>query len=134
MHPNQRYKICICSVILGELKCQYYFPENFRCNLALYESEVFFDSSLHHIFESNHFRFSFPYEKQPNLGLKCGKLNSQGIYLLEKLRKLYMSGTVIHKFLAVLKSENSICFSEQIFYRKQSSGAPDVSLSSLCRA
>ena len=30
--------------------------------------------------------------------------------------------------------ENSICFSEQIFYRKQSSGAPDVSLSSLCRA
>ena len=29
--------------------------------------------------------------------------------------------------------ENSICFSEQIFYRKQSSGAPDVSLSSLSR-
>ena len=50
MHPNQRYKICICSVILGELKCQYYFPENFRCNLALHESEIFFDSSLHHIF------------------------------------------------------------------------------------
>ena len=63
MHPNERYKIRICSVILGELKCQYYFPENFRCNLALYESEIFFYSSLHHIFESNHFRFSFPYEK-----------------------------------------------------------------------
>ena len=133
MHPNQRYKICICSVILGELKCQYYFPENFRCNLALYESEIFFDSSLHHIFESNHFRFSFPYEKQPNLGYEMWKIKLVG-NLLEKLRKLYMSGTVIHKFLAVLKSENSICFSEQIFYRKQSSGAPDVSLSSLCRA
>ena len=45
MHPNQRYKIGICSVILGDLKCQYYFPENFGCNLtnlALYESENVF--------------------------------------------------------------------------------------------
>ena len=30
--------------------------------------------------------------------------------------------------------ENSIYFSEKIFYRKQSSGASEVSLSSLCRA
>ena len=27
-----------------------YFPENFRNNLAHYEKEKFFDSSLHHIF------------------------------------------------------------------------------------
>ena len=26
-----------------------YFPENFRCNLGHHESEIFFDSSLHHI-------------------------------------------------------------------------------------
>ena len=37
-----------------------------------------------------------------------------------------MNGTVIQKFLAVLKSKiilGKICFPEQIFYRKQSLGA-----------
>ena len=41
-----------------------------------------------------------------------------------------MNGTVIQEFLTVLKQEKilgSICFSKQIFYRKQSLGAPDVS-------
>ena len=41
-----------------------------------------------------------------------------------------MNGTVIQKFLTVLKQEKilgSICFSKQIFDRKQSLGAPDVS-------
>ena len=44
--------------ILGELESsklqglQYYFPENFRCNLTYYEGENFSDSSLYHIFES----------------------------------------------------------------------------------
>ena len=65
MHSKRRYKICICSVILGELLqgLQYYFPANFRCNSAHYEKENFFDSSLHHIFESENFRFPFSYEK-----------------------------------------------------------------------
>ena len=38
-----------------------------------------------------------------------------------------MNGTVIKKFLAVLKKETirgNICFSEPIFYRKQSLGTP----------
>ena len=38
-----------------------------------------------------------------------------------------MNGTVIKKFVAVLKQKKilgNICFSEQIFYRKQSLGAP----------
>ena len=42
MNSKWRYKICICSVILGELECfrnYNYFPENFRCNLAHYEKE-----------------------------------------------------------------------------------------------
>ena len=46
--------------------------------------------------------------------------------LLYKFRKLYMNGTVIRKFVAVLKQKKilgSICFFEQIFYRKQSLGA-----------
>ena len=49
--------------------------------------------------------------------------------LLDKLRKLYRNGTVIYKFLAVLSRRkfqvaSSICLSEQIFYSKQSLGAP----------
>ena len=49
--------------------------------------------------------------------------------LLHKLRKLYMNGTFIYKFIAVLKKKKilgNICFSEQILYRKQSLGAPDT--------
>ena len=38
---------------------EYYFPENFRCNLTNYESESFSDSSLHRFFESDNFRFPF---------------------------------------------------------------------------
>ena len=44
MRPRLRYKICICSVILGELESfgnykgfQYYLPENVRGNLRYYE-------------------------------------------------------------------------------------------------
>ena len=67
MRSKQRYKICICSVIRGELEAfrnykpglQCYFPDNFRCNWTFYESENFSYSSLHHIFESENFRFSF---------------------------------------------------------------------------
>ena len=43
-----------------------YFHENFRCNLTYYEGENFSNSSFHHIFESEIFRFPFFYEKQPN--------------------------------------------------------------------
>ena len=42
---------------------QYYFPENFRRNLAHYEKENFFDSSLQHSFESENFRLPFSREK-----------------------------------------------------------------------
>ena len=52
-----RYYICICSVILGDLSLfeitrasVSYFAENFRCNSAHYESEKWFNSSLHHLF------------------------------------------------------------------------------------
>ena len=44
------------------------------------------------------------------------------------LRKLNMNGMVIEKFLAFLELQKilgNFCFSEQIFYRKQSLGAPD---------
>ena len=79
MYSKQRYKICICSAILGELESFrsklhglvmsiQYFPENVRCNLKYYKSETFSDFSLHCIFGSGtDFRFPFPYEKWPNL-------------------------------------------------------------------
>ena len=70
MLSKRRYKICICSVILGELesfrnnKCfSIIFLKKFRCNLMYYESENFTDSSLQHIFESENFRFPLFYEK-----------------------------------------------------------------------
>ena len=70
MHSKQRCKICICSIILGELESvsklqglEYCFPENFRCNLKYYESETFSDFCLHCIFESENFRFPFLHEK-----------------------------------------------------------------------
>ena len=58
-----------------------------------------------------------------------GKIKLQKIVgnLLDKLRKLYMNGMVIQKFLAFLKLQKIVgnyCFSEQIFHRKQSLGAP----------
>ena len=57
-----------------------------------------------------------------------GKIRLQKIVgnLSDKLRKLYMNGTVIEKFLAfpkLLKILGNFCFSEQIFHRKQSLGA-----------
>ena len=52
MHSKRSYKICICSVILGELESIrnyegfsiFLVPENFRCNLMFYESKNFSDS------------------------------------------------------------------------------------------
>ena len=88
MHSKQRYKIFICLVVLGELKSfrmglQYYFPENFRCNLTVYESGNFSDSSLHHILESENFRFPFSKKNSVTWVVKSEKLNfrkSKGIY------------------------------------------------------
>ena len=71
MHSNRRYKICICSDILGALEyfrnynykgLQHYFPENFRCNLTYQLKVRIFLIAPHHIFESEHFSF-FWYEE-----------------------------------------------------------------------
>ena len=63
---------------------QYYFLENFKCNLTYYKSENFSDSSPQHIFESENFRFPFLYEKYPRLQKIVGNL-------LNKLRKMYIN-------------------------------------------
>ena len=78
MHSKECYKICTCSVILGELESfrkqglLYYFAENFfRCNLTYYESENFSDSSLHYIFQSENFRFPFCTKNSLTWAVKC---------------------------------------------------------------
>ena len=82
MHSERRYKIFICSVILGELsvisKLQglpHYFFENFSCNLTFYESENFSDSFLNHILEAENFRFPFSEKSSVCWVVKYKKLN-----------------------------------------------------------
>ena len=63
------------------------------------------------------------------MGGKMREIKLQKIVgnLFDKLRKLYLNGTVIYKFLADLKQEKilgNIYFSEQLISRKQSLGAP----------
>ena len=75
------------------------FSENFRCNLTVYESESFSDSSLHHIFEYENFRV--PFSKKSSLTwvvkIKLQKIDGN---LLDKRRKLYMNATFIFKILS----------------------------------
>ena len=83
MHFRRRYKICICSAILGQLESfrnckvrasEYYCPENFRCNLKFYESNNFSDSSFHHIFESEKFRIPFSTKNSLTWGSEMQKI------------------------------------------------------------
>ena len=65
MHSKRRYRILFVSVrpSYGNLSLfETTRAINFRCNLTGYESEMFSDFSLHCIFESENFRFPFPYE------------------------------------------------------------------------
>ena len=84
MHFKRRYKICIYSVILGQLSKL----EGLQYNLTYYESEKFSDSILRHISKSENFRY-------PNLGsfiwgMKCEIQKIVGI-LLDKHRKLFIN-------------------------------------------
>ena len=69
MHSKRRYKICIGSVILGELEpfrnYSFIFAEILDAE-PYFESENSSDSSFHPI-PSFHFSFHFFYKKQPNL-------------------------------------------------------------------
>ena len=65
IHSNRHCKFLSFRSSSKLLGLQYYFPENFRCNLTYYESEDFSDSSLHHLFQSENVRF--PFSTKPNL-------------------------------------------------------------------
>ena len=140
MHSKRRCQICISSVFLGEMwvfsklqGLEYYFPENFRCNLTCYESETYSDFSLHCIFESQNFRFPFTQREIAWLGKWKAKSKLQNMVgnLLDKPSK------IVHEWNGHLeifsrpqyqKVLGDICFSEQIFHRKQSLGAPNKPL------
>ena len=97
---------------------------SFQGNLSLFS-----DSSLNHIFESKNFRFpSMRAQQIAYLGSYMRKIKLQQIVRnsFDKLRKLYLNGTVIQKFLAILKLQEilgNFCFSEQVFGGKQSLSA-----------
>ena len=66
MHSKRRYKICIFSVILGEMESfRNYkdFGTIFPISLDAIWREIFSDSSLRRIFESENFNFPFFHEK-----------------------------------------------------------------------
>ena len=66
MHSKRRYKICIFSVILGEMESfRNYkgFRTIFPISLDAIWREIFSDSSLRRIFESENFNFPFFHEK-----------------------------------------------------------------------
>ena len=97
MHSKQRYKICYCSVILRELEA---FRNYFRCIWTFYETENFSYSSLHHInvfFEYENFRLPFSKKISLTILKRCKKIKLQIIRgtFLDKLRKLYLNGTLI---------------------------------------
>ena len=61
-HLKRRYKICICSVILGKLESfrnykgfSCIFPKILDAISAHYEKGNFFDSIINHIIESENF-------------------------------------------------------------------------------
>ena len=138
IHSKRRYKTCICSVVLGQLESfrnykglRIIFPKNLDAILSFTKVRIFLIPLSIAFLESEHFRFPFSTNKRLTWVLKCEKFIMQKIVgnLLDMLRKLYMNGTVIQKFLAFPKLQKilgNFCFFEEVFYRKQSLGAPET--------
>ena len=90
MHSKWRYKICICSFILGEesfRNCKgfsFIIPKSLEFTvLPFYESENFSDSPLRHFVKSENIRFPFATKNSLTWGVKSEKMNlrkSEDIY------------------------------------------------------
>ena len=109
---------------------QYYFPENFSSNLKFSESDSFSDSFLHCIFDSENFRFPFSTKNNLTWRVKWEKWNfrkSYGISYTSFENCVHEWNGRQESFSLPQAIENCrhFCFSEQIFHRKQSLGAPD---------
>ena len=143
MHSKRRYTIFICSVILGELESfrnykgfsqpefhpitssRYYSLSNvciyfrkFQVHLKNLRKLDFSDCSVRRILESENLRFPFSAKNNVNWVVKHEELKfrkSQGIYKIS-FENLYMNGSFIQRFLAVLKQKKMlgyICFSNR---------------------
>ena len=129
IHSNWRYKIHIRSVILGQLESfrnyqgfSIIFPKILDAILNFTKVRIFLILLAITFLNPKILGFLF-LRKMAKLRSEMRKINLQKIEgnLLDKLRKLYISGTVIQNFLAFLKVQKFLgifCFSEQIFYRK----------------
>jgi len=94
MHSERRYKICTCSVSLGEVESLVFsklqglqdFCRKFQMHLNVLRKWIFFWFLC-----PAQFRFPFLFEKYPNLDIKMWKIKRHKIVgnLLDKLRKLY---------------------------------------------
>ena len=80
MYSKRRYQFFFLSSLgnfsLFEItRSSVFFLENFKCILTFYESKNFSDSSLHHILESENFRFPFSKKNSVTWVVKYEKLN-----------------------------------------------------------
>ena len=90
MHFKRCYKICICSVVLGQLESfrnykglRIIFPKILDAILSFTKVRIFLIQPLHRMFGSESFRFPFSAKNRQTWVLKCEKLNlriSQRIY------------------------------------------------------
>ena len=112
IHSKRRYKIEFCSVILGDFaSCRNYkgfriiFPKILDAIYPFTKVKIFVIPLSIKFFESESFRFRFSTKKSIFPGewnmTNWASENRRGF--LKKFRKLYMNGTVIEEFLAVLK-------------------------------
>ena len=117
---------------------QYYFPENSRCNLKLYESEDFPDSSLHCISESENVRFPFSKKNSLTWGVKLVKVEPAFKNRREFIRE---ASIILHKwkghlglFSLTQAIKNSRQFSPPKRYFTENSGWVPLTLMSFSHA
>ena len=125
--------MCICSVILGVnrvftklQRLQHNFPENFRYNLKLYESNNFPDSSLHRIFEYDSFSFPFSMKNSITWGVKCEIRTSEnrGKFLSSKIVHEWNGHLEIFSLPQAIEILQEICASPNIYFTEKSRWVP----------
>ena len=106
MNSKRRYKICICSVILGKLEVFWNYKGFSVIFLNILDATEQLTKYRRHFYELGRL--------QKIVGIFFSKIVPEWNTYLE-----------IFSRILVIEIPGSICFSEQIFYRKQSLGAPD---------
>ena len=113
MHSKRCYKVCIRSVVLGELEHESFrnykgfsniFLKILDAALRITKNTFFFYSSTITFLHLKILGFLFPTKSSLTWGeMSKTKLQKIAGNLLDKLRKLHMNGRIISKSLAFLK-------------------------------